>query len=109
MDTVIVITGLTSGVCGKQLNSGDETITRAEFAKGSATFLVVIVAGLLSETYLDRYLASAETDKKATSSDGAEASTPPASSAACVGKDGSWKNWPWSNVPILSPKCREDR
>ena len=27
-------------------------MTRAEFAKGSATFLVVIVAGLLSETYL---------------------------------------------------------
>jgi hypothetical protein len=39
--------------CGKptaQLNNGDEAMTRAEFAKGSATFLVVIVAGLLSET-----------------------------------------------------------
>jgi hypothetical protein len=81
-------------------------MTRAEFAKGSATFLVVIVAGFLSEDYLDRHLAS-ETDKKASSSDGAEASS--TSSAACVGKDGSWKNWPWSNVPILSPKCREDR
>ena len=45
-------------------------MTRAEFAKGSATFLVVIVAGLLSETYLDRHLAAAETDKKATSRDG---------------------------------------
>ena len=78
-------------------------MTRAEFAKGSATFLVVIVAGLLSETQLERHLASAATDKKATSRDGTEASAP------CVGKDGSWKNWPWSNVPILSPKCREDR
>jgi hypothetical protein len=91
-----------------QLNSGDETMTRAEFAKGSATFLVVIVAGLLSETYLDRHLAAVETDKKATSRDGAEAPAP-STSPACVGKDGSWKNWPWSNVPILSPKCREDR
>ena len=81
-------------------------MTRAEFAKGSATFLVVIVAGFLSEGYLDRHLAS-ETNKKASSIDGAEASS--TSSAACVGKDGSWKNWPWSNVPILSPKCREDR
>lgn len=81
-------------------------MTRAEFAKGSATFLVVIVAGLLSETYLDRYLAAGETDKAA-SSDGIEASAPPASSAACVENDGSWKNWSWSNVPILSPKCRE--
>jgi hypothetical protein len=77
-------------------------MTRAEFAKGSATFLVVIVAGLLSEAYLDKHFA-------ATSSDGADASAPSTSPAACVGKDGSWKNWPWSNVPILSPKCREDR
>ena len=83
-------------------------MTRTEFAKGSATFLVVIVAGWLSEAYLDRRLAAAETDK-ATSSDGTEASAPTTSPAACVAKDGSWKNWPWSNVPILSPKCREDR
>jgi hypothetical protein len=84
-------------------------MTRAEFAKGSATFLVVIVAGLFSEAALDRYLAAAETDKKATSTADTEASAPATASAACVGKDGSWKNWPWSNVPILSPKCREDR
>ena len=84
-------------------------MTLAEFAKGSATFLAVIVAGLLSEAHLDRYLAASETDKKAASSDSADASTPSTSSAACVGKDGSWKNWPWSNVPALSPKCREDR
>jgi len=77
-------------------------MTRAEFAKGSATFLVVIVAGFLSEIYLDRHLAS-ETDKVA-SIEGAEAS-----STACVAKDGSWTNWPWSNVPALSPKCRDDR
>ena len=78
-------------------------MTRAEFAKGTATFLVVIVAGFLSEIYLDRHFAANETDKAA-SSDSAEASA-----SACVEKDGSWKNWPWSNVPILSPKCREDR
>jgi hypothetical protein len=84
-------------------------MTRAEFAKGSVIFSVVIVAGLLSESYLDRHLAAPETDKKATSRDGTDASAPTTSSAACVAKDGSWKNWPWSNVPILSPKCREDR
>ena len=22
------------------------------------------------------------------------------------GEDGSWKNWPWPNVPALSPKCK---
>ena len=84
-------------------------MTLAEFAKGSITFLVIIVAGLLSEAYLDRHLAASETDKKVASSDSADASTPSASSAACVEKDGSWKDWPWSNVPALSPKCREDR
>jgi len=78
-------------------------MTRAEFVQGTATFLVVIVAGFLSEIYLDRYLPS-ETDNKSASSDSAEAS-----SAACVDHDGSWKNWSWSNVPILSPKCREHR
>jgi hypothetical protein len=75
-------------------------MTRSELAKGCATFLVVIVAGFLSESYLDRNLATA-TDKKAASSDSNEPSA-----AACVDKDGAWKNWPWSNVPILSPKCR---
>ena len=84
-------------------------MTRAEFAKGSATFLVVIVAGLFSEASLDRYLAASETDKKTASSEDAKAPAPTTPPAACVGKDGSWKNWPWSNVPILSPKCREDR
>lgn len=74
-------------------------MTWAEFAKGSATFLVVIVAGIVSETYLDRYFVS-DTDKAA-SSDSVDAS-----STACVDNDGSWKNWSWSNVPILSPKCR---
>ena len=84
-------------------------MTRAELAQGSATFLVVIVAGFLSESYLDRHLVN-ETDKKAASSARAETtSAETTSSAACVGKDGSWKNWPWSNVPILSPKCREER
>ena len=84
-------------------------MTRAEFAKGSATFLVVIVAGLFSEAFLDRHFAASETDKKAASGNSADAAAPSTSSAACVGKDGSWKNWPWSNVPILSPKCHEDR
>lgn len=74
-------------------------MTWAQFAKGSATFLVVIVAGIVSETYLDRHFVS-DTDKAA-SSDSVDAS-----SAACVDNDGSWKNWSWSNVPILSPKCR---
>jgi len=84
-------------------------MTLAEFAKGTTTFAVVIAAGLLSENYLDRHLIANETGKKTASTDSADASAPSTSPAACVGKDGSWKNWPWSNVPILSPKCREKR
>jgi hypothetical protein len=27
------------------------------------------------------------------------------SASACVSDDGSWNNWIWANVPMLSPKC----
>ncbi len=77
-------------------------MTWTEFAKGSATFLVVIVAGLLSERHLDRHFAKA-TDLAASRE------SVQASSAACVDHDGSWKNWSWANVPVLSPKCGEKR
>ena len=76
-------------------------MTWVEFGKETATFLVVIVAGFLSEIYIDRFLTA---ESKPPSTDSTEAS-----STACVDKDGAWKNWSWSNVPILSPKCREDR
>jgi hypothetical protein len=74
-------------------------MTLAEFAKGSATFLVVIAAGILSTTYVDRQFAART----------AHAEAPSASTAACVDKEGGWKNWPWPNVPALSPKCDQDR
>ena len=72
----------------------------SDLAKGASVFLGVIVAGYLSTTYVDQRFASAP----------APTSTPdptigPAASA-CVGEDGRWKNWPWPNVPALSPKCK---
>jgi hypothetical protein len=70
-------------------------MTRTELAMGSATFLVVITAGLLSSTRVDRHYSKAAPPDQA----------PSTSSAACVGADGSWKNWVWANVPMLSPKC----
>jgi hypothetical protein len=66
-------------------------MTRTAFAMGSATFLAVIVAGFLSAVWVDRHYAAA-------------GSTMP-SASACVNDDGSWKNWIWANVPMLSPKC----
>jgi hypothetical protein len=66
---------------------------RSAFAMGSVTFLAVIVVGFLSAVWVDRHYAAAGS------------ATPSAS--ACVGDDGSWKNWIWANVPMLSPKCPE--
>jgi hypothetical protein len=76
-------------------------MTISEFAKGSATFAVVIVAGFLSTTEVDRRFAAAEMNTKV--------AAPAPSVAACVGEGGAWKNWPWPNVPALSPKCSQDR
>ncbi|MCK1546065.1 hypothetical protein IVA87_22555 [Bradyrhizobium sp. 147] len=69
-----------------------------DLAKGCSVFLGVIVAGYVSTTYVDQRFA---TQVNTTSSP----SSSPAPSA-CVDRDGSWKNWPWPNVPALSPKCR---
>ena len=64
-----------------------------DLAKGSSVFLGVIVAGYVSPSYVDqRFATQPETNDPAAS--------------ACVGEDGSWKNWLWPNVPALSPKCR---
>jgi len=66
-------------------------MTRAKLAMGSATFLAVIVAGCMSAVWADRHYGA---DARETAS-------------ACIGDDGSWKNWLWANVPMLSPKCGE--
>jgi hypothetical protein len=71
-------------------------MTRIELAKGSAVFLVVIVAGFFSSVAVDRYYV-------------AKTSQVPPTSSACVTDDGSWKNWLWPNVPALSPKCPADQ
>jgi hypothetical protein len=60
---------------------------------GSVTFLAVIALGFFSATWVVHHYAAAP------------AEMPSASSSACVGGDGSWKNWVWANVPALSPKC----
>jgi hypothetical protein len=71
-------------------------MTRTQLALGSATFLVVAAAGVLSAAWADRHYAAAP-------------QMPSAPSSACVAEDGSWKNWIWANVPMLSPKCPPDR
>jgi hypothetical protein len=72
-------------------------MTGTEFATGSAVFLAVVIAGTASVKLIDRHFAAEN------------AATTPISSGACVGEDGSWKNWVWANVPALSPKCAGGR
>jgi len=80
---------------------------RSEFTKRAATFLTMVVAGYFLGTYLDQRFTSDDAYYRA-SSDHAEARALTPSAAACVGNDGSWKNWPWPNVPTRSPKCDDD-
>jgi len=84
----------------------------SDLATGSTVLLGVIVAGYVSTTYVDQRFAVQlkEANPPAQTSHPAPTNSPaptngPAPSA-CVGADGSWKNWPWPNVPALSPKCR---
>ena len=69
----------------------------SELTKGSSVMLAVIVAGYVSTSYVDqRFAAPVKTAGVPSNGPGP---------SACVGDDGSWKNWPWPNVPALSPKC----
>ena len=74
---------------------------RTELAMGTATFIAVTAAGFLSTISVDRHYGAA--------SNRGRPDTPSPASSACVGADGSWKNWVWANVPMLSPKCASDR
>jgi hypothetical protein len=65
-------------------------MANSELAKGSAIFLAVALVGFLSTNTVDQHFTALAGQK-----------------AACVRANGSWKNWSWSNVPMLSPKCSE--
>ena len=85
----------------------------SDLAKGSTVLLGVIVAGYVSTIYVDqRFAMSVKTASKTTSSPAPTSTSAPADSpapangpSACIGEGGSWKNWPWPNVPMGSPKC----
>ena len=87
-------------------------MTRSGLARGSAIFATMVVAGFFLGTYLDQrftYDAGDYADYHLVSAGRPEAATPEKSRSACVGEDGSWKNWSWPNVPALSPKCKQRR
>lgn len=85
----------------------------SDLAKGSSVFLGVIVAGFVSAIYVDQRLAPPPKAASETTNSPAPTSTPASTDSpapanggsACIGEGGSWKNWPWPNVPMGSPKC----
>jgi hypothetical protein len=85
----------------------------SDLAKGSSVFLGVIVAGYVSTIYVDQHIAPLPKTASETTASPAPTGTPaptdsptPANGgSACIGEGGSWKNWPWPNVPMGSPKC----
>ena len=80
-------------------------MARPEFFKGFAVFAIVIAAAWLSMPYADRYVASVTPVKAAVP----DQAGPPEGATTCVERDGSYRNWPWPNVPTLSPPCPPEK
>jgi hypothetical protein len=99
-------------------------VTRSQWVIGIATIVLTIIAGVMSFDYVNRrfppkpapveHVTAQETSKQADTvpapapvlaptTEPVPAPAKPAS--ACVERDGSWRNWPWPNVPMLSPTC----
>jgi hypothetical protein len=55
-----------------------------QLALAAATLILILGLALASNALLDRHLFG---------------------DSACVDARGSWANWPWPNVPTLSPPC----
>jgi hypothetical protein len=85
---------------------GRSGMTRPEFLKGITIFAIVIGAAWLSMPYADRYVEAVAPVKAAIPETPQTADAPP---ATCVQSDGSYKNWPWPNVPTLSPPCAPEK
>ena len=75
---------------------------RSEFAKRATALVALVVTGFLLGTYLDRHFTSDEADYQVASIAGHQPS-------ACIGEDGTSKHWHWAKVPMLSPKCTDER
>ncbi|WP_314948308.1 hypothetical protein [Bradyrhizobium cosmicum] len=85
----------------------------SDLAKGSSVLLGVVIAGYVSTTYVDQRLAPPRTASETTNSPAPTntrsptgSPTPADGESPCIGEGGSWKNWPWPNVPMGSPKCK---
>jgi len=64
-----------------------------QIALAAATCIVILVLAIVSDAALEIYFL--RRDAQAAAQAG----------SACVDTKGSWANWPWPNVPTLSPPC----
>jgi hypothetical protein len=74
-----------------------------ELAFGLGTCVLIVGLAVGSNALLDRYLADAAKQLTAQGSADKQATVP--GGTPCVDAKGSWNNWPWPNVPTLSPPC----
>jgi hypothetical protein len=81
-------------------------MTRPELLKCFAIFAIIIGAAWLSMPYVDRYVEAVSPVKAAIPEISQTADAPP---VTCVQSDGSYNNWPWPNVPTLSPPCAPEK
>ena len=83
-------------------------MTRSQWAIGIATIVLTIIAGVMSFDYVNRRFPPKPAPVEQVTEQDAKAQTDPSAAkppGACVERDGSWRNWSWPNVPMLSPKC----
>jgi hypothetical protein len=87
-------------------------VTRSQWAIGLATIVLAIIVGVMSFDYVNRRFPPAPAPVEQVTAQDAKAQTDPAAAKtppACVERDGSWRNWSWPNVPMLSPKCESGK
>jgi hypothetical protein len=64
-----------------------------QLALAAATCVAILVLAIVSDAALEIYFLRRD------------AQTAAQAGNACVDTKGSWVNWPWPNVPTLSPPC----
>jgi hypothetical protein len=83
-------------------------MTKSEWIIGLAVIGMTTIAGVISFDYVNRrFPPTPAPAEQAAAPDTKEQTDSPAVKppGACVEGDGSWRNWSWPNVPMLSPKC----
>jgi hypothetical protein len=86
-------------------------MTRSQLIQGIAVVALAVIAGVISEGFVDRRFASRQNlqDEVPGPAGKPPSEAFPDAPAPCVNADGSWRNWTSPNVPMLSPKCEDGK